>query len=121
LATGITENYDSELKGLRFSLLGVYLHDITPQLQLHAGVGLSVTNYDITASSHREFFDEISLGPIPGVTNPAPRSETAIGGVASIGLDYQAWQNITVGVGAKFGIDSIASTAQLFGTVGVRF
>ncbi|MGL4826928.1 MAG: AcfA family outer membrane beta-barrel protein [Vibrionaceae bacterium] len=117
----LQDNYDSELKGLRFSLLGVYLRDINPQLQMHIGAGLSMTNYDITASSYQDMLDDIPVGAIPGVTNPAPRSERAIGGVATIGLDYQAWQNITFGVGAKFGIDSIATTAQLFGTVGVRF
>lgn len=119
-------HWDSEIKATRASLTSFYVHDLNDAVQLKAGLGLTLTKYDFNSSTHVETENvltgnDIDHGPIVNTTSPANKTETKVGAVASLGIDYTLWQNVTIGMDANFAADSLASTVQLLGTVGYTF
>lgn len=121
----VENNWKADIKAKRLSIKPVYFFDINEKFSTKFGLGLTYTNYKITGTSYEEtdhlVGDFETFLPIANVTNPAERSENAIGMTASIGAEYNVWKGITVGVEGNVSYDKMATSSQLFGTVGYRF
>lgn len=121
----VDNNWKAEIKAKRMSIKPVLFINLDERFTLKTGLGLTYTEYKISGYSYqetdRELADFETYLPIANVTNPVARTEKEVGVLASIGLEYNLWKGVTLGVDGQVGYDKIATTAQLFGTVGYQF
>lgn len=121
----VTNNWKAEIKAKRLEIKPVYFFDINEKFSVKAGAGLAYTKYDISGYSYQETDYELAdfdtYRPIAGVINPGSRTKNEVGIVASLGLNLNVWQGITLGAEAGVGYDKMARTAQILGTIGYTF
>ena len=114
------QSWFSTLTADRLNLKSLYLRNFGNELQLHTGIGLTVTQYDFESNTQRE----IPISEEDGIITASPsanRSELKVGAVANIGIDYPVWENVTLGADANVSVDNVTSTLQFIGTVGYHF
>ena len=117
------DRFDSNIKGYRFTWKYIYSYPITERFELNTGIGATVNRYDFKSSINRHpvVGGNVNLAPVPTLVSPASRKYTRIGGTGSVGVNYDLWQGITLGLDANFAIDSFANTTQLIGKIGYQF
>ncbi len=126
VGTTVTEDeWDADFKAKQLTIKPVYFFDVTENLSIKGGLGLTYTDYKMSGSSQRETENEVtdveSSTAIPGVTNPASKSQKELGVTASIGAEYRVYQGLFLGAEASFNHDSVANASQVLGTVTYRF
>ena len=115
--------WQAQLKTKQITLKPVYVYALTDNLAVKAAVGLTYTQYHYSSSSVDEY---------EGVANDELESElvragggsdkqSAWGGMASLGLEYQVFPAIFLGVAAEYQKDSVASKEQLLFSARYQF
>ncbi|KJG36144.1 hypothetical protein UA32_17115 [Photobacterium angustum] len=83
----------------KISLKPVMFYSLSENRQLESGLGLTYSHYKYTSSSHDEYEHELN----DDIEINLPRSggeskkDSALGIVASIGVDYNLYRNIHTG------------------------
>lgn len=108
--------YSTGLTGNSFAFKPVYFYNLNEKLVLKASAGLTVTDYTFKAG----YEEEQVVTEVEGhhFTN---ESEVAVGGIVGLGVQYNVWNGITLGAEATYQYDSVASAANIQGTLGYQF
>lgn len=119
-----TDTWEAELQAKQFFVKPIRFYDVSDDLRIKTGLGVTYTKYVITGNSHREI--ENLLGhevftPISGVINPQERTADEFGVIGSLGFDYVIWKSLSVGFETNISYDDISTTINYLGTVGFRF
>ncbi|RYU65161.1 porin family protein [Aliivibrio finisterrensis] len=107
--------WDADLDASQFTFKPVYFYNINERLQLKTGLGLTVTKYNFDSSAYTESENDLTDIDVivPGSYVPgASTSETALGGIASVGLEYMVIPNLALGASASYQADSVANSTS---------
>lgn len=107
--------WDADLDASQFTFKPVYFYNINERLQLKTGLGLTVTKYNFDSSAYTESENDLTDMEIivPGsYVLGASKSETALGGIASVGLEYMVIPNLALGASASYQADSVANSTS---------
>jgi len=121
------EDWDSKFKAQQLAVKGVYFHNLNERLTLKGSLGLTYTDYELTAS-HEQSWEEDKVGPdweYDYLVSHDKNSETAWGGILSVGVNYvlapQLAPNLTLGVEASVAADKYNTATALLGNLGWSF
>lgn len=121
------EDWDSSLKAQQVAVKGVYFHDLNERFTLKGSLGLTYTDYELTAS-HTQSWEEDKVGPdweYDYLVDHYKSSDTAWGGIVSVGVNYtpvpQYVPNLTLGVEASVAADKYNTATALLGNLGWSF
>ncbi len=121
----LSNNWKADLRAKQIAIKPVYFFDLNDKFSVKAGAGLSYTKYEITGYSYEETDHELAdfdfYRPIAGVINPKGRIQKEVGVIASLALDYNAWNGFFVGLEADVNYDNVATSSQIFGTLTYKF
>lgn len=121
----VTNKWEADIKVNQLSLKPVYFYDLNQDVSLNVGLGLTYTNYDVRGNSFeetdREPSDFDTVRPIAGSIFTARTRKHEIGAIASVGVDYSVWNNVTIGAQANISADKVSRIGQVFANVGYRF
>lgn len=112
-ATHETE-WDAHLKAHRYTLQPFYLLPLTDSIKLKAGLGLTLTQYSYHSAANDEY-EAIANDDIEHTVARAGgehKDENAVGGVATLGLDYRVCPHFNVGMTAQYQADHIANATE---------
>lgn len=112
---GYTEEreWDADLDASQFTFKPVYFYNINEKLQLKTGLGLTYTQYKFDSSAYTEHENDLTdheytTDYVPGNS----KSESALGGIASIGIEYMVIPNLALGASASYQADSVANSTS---------
>ena len=116
--------YEAKLRAISFAIKPTYFYNFNEKLALKTSIGMTVTNYK--SESYKETESERYVGledyDLPTVREQAmSESKTAVGVVAGLGLEYNVWNRIIIGVNGSYSYDSVSNGGLLQGTVGYQF
>ncbi|WP_417595332.1 AcfA family outer membrane beta-barrel protein [Oceanospirillum sp.] len=121
------EDKDATFDASQVAIKGVYYWDLDQQWLLKSGLGLTYTDYEMRASYVRSWEEDK-----PGedweydqVVSQSKETDTAWGGIASIGVHYtplpDSVPGLNLGVEASVATDKYNTASALYGTLGWRF
>ncbi|EGU38246.1 AcfA family outer membrane beta-barrel protein [Vibrio scophthalmi] len=106
------EEWEAHIKAKQFSLAPVYTHELTSKWKAKFKAGLTYTQYDVSGSHYleeeNEFTDVEKITPKDSYSN----SSNEIGGLISVGTEYEVYPQLTLGANVKYQFDSFANTAS---------
>lgn len=106
------EEWEAHVKAKQFTLVPVYTHNLNDKWQAKFKAGLTYTQYDVSGSHYFEFEHEPSdietIDPQSSYSN----SSNEIGGLISVGTEYEVYPQLTLGANVKYQFDSFANTAS---------
>ncbi|MFM2588147.1 AcfA family outer membrane beta-barrel protein [Vibrio sp. TBV020] len=106
------EEWNSKVKAKQFTLAPVYTYTLSEKWQAKFKAGLTYTQYDVSASHYLEHENELT--DIEAITPKSSYSNTSneIGGLASVGIEYEVYSQLMVGANVKYQFDSFANTVS---------
>ncbi|PSV57340.1 AcfA family outer membrane beta-barrel protein [Photobacterium sp. GB-3] len=111
----LEREWESDLSVKQISLKPVVFYSLSENIQLKGGLGLTYSHYKYTSSSHDEYEhvlnDDIEINlPRSGGES---KKDSALGIVASVGVDYNLYRNIHIGAAMEYYVDSIANGGNI--------
>ncbi|WP_318420040.1 AcfA family outer membrane beta-barrel protein [Photobacterium leiognathi] len=105
----------SDLSVKQISLKPVMFYSLSENIQFKGGLGLTYSHYKYTSSSHDEYEhvlnDDIEINlPRSGGES---KKDSALGIVASIGVDYNLYRNFHIGAAMEYYVDNIANGGNI--------
>ncbi|UKA03980.1 AcfA family outer membrane beta-barrel protein [Photobacterium damselae] len=107
------EEWDAHVKAKQFTLAPVYTHAITDKWVTKFKAGISYTQYDIDGAHYLENENQISDMEITKPKENYSSSSNKLGGMLSVGTEYEIYPQLALSINAKYQFDSFASTASL--------
>ncbi|MDD9154906.1 AcfA family outer membrane beta-barrel protein [Aliivibrio sp. S4TY2] len=107
--------WDADLDATQFTFKPVYFYHINEKLQLKTGLGLTITKYNFDSSAYTEYENDLTDHEYVekgSYTPGASKSETALGGIASVGIEYMVIPNLALGASASYQADSVANSTS---------
>jgi len=106
------EEWNSKVKAKKFTLAPVYTYTLSEKWQAKFKAGLTYTQYGVSASHYLEHENELT--DVEAITPKSSYSNTSneIGGLASVGTEYEVYSQLTVGANVKYQFDSFANTVS---------
>lgn len=104
------EEWNAKVKAKQFTLAPVYTHTLNEKWQAKFKAGLTYTQYDVSGSHYLE--DENQLTDVEIITPKSGYSSSfnEIGGLISVGTEYEVYPHLAVGANIKYQFDSFANT-----------
>lgn len=102
------EEWEADADYTQISLAATYLYPINDSLKLVGAVGILHHDADFNIS----YKIDIENGPDINYTN-VNQSDSSVGGLASLGIQYQVYKNIDVTAKAQYARSSIVGNASL--------
>lgn len=115
--------WDASSKAHQYILKPVYFMPLNDKLTLKTGLGLTMTQYSYNAGSGDEFEAvanddlEQTISRVGG----AHHTENAVGGIASVGLNYNVYKGLDLGVSAQYQFDHVANVSELLFSATYQF
>ncbi|CAK1785638.1 Accessory colonization factor AcfA [Vibrio crassostreae] len=106
------EEWDAKIKATQFTLAPVYTYTLSEKWQAKFKVGLTYTQYDESGSHYLEHENEITDVETITPKSSYSNSSNEIGGLASVGAEYEVYPQFTIGANVKYQFDSFANTAS---------
>ncbi|PQJ89862.1 AcfA family outer membrane beta-barrel protein [Aliivibrio sifiae] len=105
--------WDADLDASQFTFKPVYFYNVNEKLQLKTGLGLTYTQYKFDSSANTEYENDLTdheytTDYVPGNS----KSESALGVIASVGIEYMVIPNLALGASASYQADSVANSTS---------
>lgn len=106
------EEWNAKIKAKQFTLAPVYTYKLSEKWQAKFKAGLTYAQYDVSGSHYLEHENELT--DVETITPKSSHSNSSneIGGLASVGTEYEVYPQFTVGANVKYQFDSFANTAS---------
>ncbi|MGI2259975.1 AcfA family outer membrane beta-barrel protein [Shewanella sp. GXUN23E] len=115
--------WDANTKAHQYIIKPVYFMPLTDSLTLKTGLGLTMTQYHYTSGSADEY-EAVANDDIEQTVSRVGgehRTENAVGGIASVGLNYNVYKGLDLGVTAQYQIDHVANASELLFSATYQF
>ncbi|MCF1428153.1 MAG: AcfA family outer membrane beta-barrel protein [Shewanella sp.] len=108
-------SWDANTTAHQYSVKPVYFMPLTDKFTLKAGLGLVLTHYSYHSGSEDEFeaVGNDDLEQTISREGGEHHTENAVGGIASVGLNYNVYKGLDLGVSAQYQIDHVANVSEL--------
>ena len=106
------EEWHAQVKAKQFTFAPVYTYALSEKWQAKFKAGLTYTQYDVSGSHYLEHENELT--DIETITPKSSYSNSSneIGGLLSVGTEYEVYPQLMVGANVKYQFDSFANTAS---------
>ncbi|WP_068546101.1 AcfA family outer membrane beta-barrel protein [Thalassotalea crassostreae] len=108
----VEQELDAEFDANQFALKPVYFYPLSENLTLKASLGITYTQYEFSSSYEIEYDSVLDVMDIDIPVAKSSNDDDAFGGIVSVGLEYNVWDNLNLGANVKYQQDSIASNTQ---------
>ncbi|MGL4381125.1 MAG: AcfA family outer membrane beta-barrel protein [Vibrio sp.] len=104
------EEWNARVKAKQITFVPVYTHTLNEKWQAKFKAGLTYTQYDVNGSHYLE--EENQLTDVEVITPKGGYSSSfnEIGGLISVGTEYEVYSHLSVGANIKYQFDSFANT-----------
>ncbi|MEW2683558.1 AcfA family outer membrane beta-barrel protein [Vibrio cholerae] len=106
------EKWNSSVKAKQFTFAPVYTHTLSAKWRAKLKAGLTYSQYDVDGSHYLENENQLTDIEIITPKDSYSSSSTEIGGLISIGTEYEVYPQLTVGANVKYQFDSFANTTS---------
>lgn len=106
------EEWNAHIKGKQFILSPVYTYAISNKWSAKFKAGITYTQYNISSSHYLENENEISDVETIIPKKSYSRSSNELGGIFTVGSEYEIYPQFAVSINAKYQFDSFAQTAS---------
>ncbi len=116
-------DWSANTKAHQYIVKPVYFMPLNDKLTLKTGLGLVLTQYSYHAGSEDEFEAVTNDDLEQTITRAggAHHTENAVGGIASVGLNYNVYKGLDLGVAAQYQFDHVGNVSELLFSATYQF